>query len=98
MDCSGEVCITLASASYSIGPWRTVICRPSKLSNGGGDVVSHSSVVACHGLSGALGPLKRLQIALYKKMNCTAPSNNAATVMNRLVGICGTMKSATYDE
>src|SRR5271166_4801257 len=75
-----------------------VICRPPKLSNGGGEVVSHSRVVACHGLSAALGPLKRPHSRLYKKMNCVAPSSNAATVMNRLVGISGTMKSATNSE
>ena len=39
---------------------------------GGGVAVVHSSVVASHGLSLALGPLKMLQNRLIKKINCAA--------------------------
>src|SRR5438094_107209 len=51
---------------------------------GGGGVVGvlHSREVACHGLSEAGSPQKRLWIRLYRKMSCAAPVTNAAMVMN----------------
>ena len=63
--------------------------RPPKLSNGGGEVVDHSSEVASQGLSEAIGPLNRLHIKLNRKMNCAAPVAKAAIVMNLCTGISG---------
>src|SRR2546422_5204124 len=74
---------------YSLGPCCTTGGRPPKLSNGGGDVVDHSRLVASQGLSGALGPRNRVRMRLNRKINCAAPVHRAATVMNRCSGISG---------
>src|ERR1035441_6126841 len=62
---SGEVCITkspaVPSTPYWYGSWKTSGSLSPKLLCGGGVVgVLHSKEVACHGLSVAGSPLKRL--------------------------------------
>ena len=47
------------SRSFAMGAWKTRGIR-SKLKYGGGEVVVHSSVFECHGLSPAFGPANRL--------------------------------------
>src|SRR2546426_6264904 len=78
---------------YSLGPRSTTGGRPPKLSNGGGEVVDHSSEVASHGLSGALGPRSRLRIRLKRKISWAAPVNRAAIELIFLFNLIRDRKS-----
>jgi hypothetical protein len=59
---------------------------PAKLSKGGGDEVTHSSVVASQGLSAAFLPLKMLQKKLKMKMNYAETVMIAAQVTKWMSG------------
>ena len=51
---------------------------------GGGEVVAHSSVHACHGLSPASWPRRRLTTMFHNNTNTEAPNKNAPIVEIKL--------------
>src|SRR4029077_2775164 len=57
----------------------------SKLYGGGGDVVAHSSVFACHGSSPAISPPVQLRMTLIRKMPIEIAIRKEDTVMIMLV-------------
>src|SRR5215217_4898400 len=83
LSCPGTylVCASQSSSTsgllYSYGPWCTTGTL-TKFPCGGGEVVSfHSSVVAFHGLAGALAPQNQLPRKLTMKKTCDNPRPNA---------------------
>src|SRR5437016_8930674 len=65
---------------YSYGP-RYTTGWTSKFPCGGGEDATHSRVFACQGFFSAFFPANKLQMKLYRKTICEAPSINALMVI-----------------
>src|SRR5207245_2244112 len=84
--CSAPSPLSAASRRSRSGRSERMRGSEAKLYGGGGEVVSHSSVLASHGSLPARMPRRQDTTAFQAKISMEKPSRNAPTVSKTLIG------------